>query len=565
MTENCGGDDSSQPHRIAIVGMGVRLPGDVTDAETYWALLSSAESACGQLPEDRQDGSLGDWTGTCTTGGFLSDAYGFDAPFFDIGIREARAIDPQHRLCLEVAWEALEDAGLPPSALAETTVGVYVGTTTQDYFDLRPEAPDAYWAVGNGHCFAAGRLAYTFGFTGPALSIDTACSSSLVAVHSAARSLRGGECDVAVAGGVNLILSPTAMRFVQRLGALSPDGTCRSFDAGANGFVRGEGCCFVILKRLSDAVQDGDRIHAVIEGSAINHDGNRSTLTAPNVRAQVQVIRSALADARIEPGDLGLVEAHGTGTPKGDPIEMAALAAAVGEGPSAHRLLVGTVKPVIGHAEAAAGIAGLIKLVLCIKQGRATAIPHFGKLNPRIDLNGSRISIVEETREWGRGRSPSYGGVSAFGMSGTNAHVILGPAPHIDSGSRSDEQVRGFELSGKSIFALQQLARRYRNVLAHLDPKSYGAFAYTASAGRARHVFCATVRAERPDQAVRVLDSLVSGAGTALVREIDPGGSGPSAVLGAELPRRIIDLPHYPWEHARYLPTQTASPVQSRS
>ena len=547
-------DASAQSRRIAIIGMGIRLPGEVTDAESYWNLLSRTRSVCGLLSDERLDRFPGEWNGTCKRGAFFSNVFGFDASFFGIGVREARAMDPQHRLCLEVGWEAFEDAALPPSSLRETAVGVYVGITSQDYQEWRPENPDAFWGVGNGHCFAAGRLAYSLGFTGPAMSIDTSCSSSLVAVHTAVRALRGGECDIAVAGGVNLILSPSTMRLTQKVGALSPDGICRTFDARANGFVRGEGCCFVILKRLNDATGGGDCIHAVIEGSAINHDGHYSTLTAPNVRAQVQVLKNALADARIEPDDLGLVEAHGTGTPLGDPIEMAALVSALDGGPSVRRLLVGAVKPNIGHGEASAGIAGLIKLVLCIKRRLAPAIGNFETLNPRIELNGSRISILEEMCEWGLGDGPVHAGVSSFGMSGTNAHVILGPPPQLAEQVGKRGEVHSFEFSAKSEDALLELARRYRSTLAALDPESYGAFAYTASLGRERHRFCAVVRAEYPAEAVRVLDALTSGSDRSMLRELDLSNSRPVSPVGEVLPRRIVELSHYPWERAKYLP-----------
>src|SRR6185503_8713684 len=378
---------------IAVVGVGMRFPGAIDSLDAYWQLLADARDVVRAMPAARKAPFAAEWDALPHRGGYLDDVTGFDAAFFGISPREARALDPQHRLLLEVAWEALENAALPPDRICGARAGVYVGITGQDYRDWQTGAPDTYWATGNGHCFAAGRLAYAMGFTGPAIAVDTACSSSLVAVHLACQALRGGECDVAVAGGVNLILSPRSTRLLEETRALSPDGLCRTFDARANGFVRGEGCGVVVLKRLDHAMRDGDHVHAVIHGSAVNQDGRSSGFTAPNVLSQVALIEAALADARLSPADIGLVEAHGTGTALGDPIEMEALAAALGRRNAGAPLHVGSVKTNLGHLEAAAGIAGLLKAIACCAHRAIPALVHYRTLNPRIDLSGTQIAL----------------------------------------------------------------------------------------------------------------------------------------------------------------------------
>src|SRR5579884_3090988 len=308
---------------IAIVGAGLRLPGGVHDLDGYWEALESGRDLIRQRPQQRLAPFAQQWAKLPNLGSFLDEVLGFDADFFGISPREARAVDPQHRLMLEVAWEALEDAALPPDNLRDARVGVYVGITgRQDYQDWKSSGPDAYWATGNGHSFAAGRIAYVLGFTGPAVAIDTACSSSLTAIHQAVRALRHAEIDVALAGGVNLVLSPGSTELIAQTRSLAPDGRCKTFDARANGYVRGEGAGVIALKRLDQAIRDGDRIHAVIKGSATNQDGRSSGFTAPNVLAQIAVLEAALADAELTPADIGLIEAHGTGTALGDPIEM---------------------------------------------------------------------------------------------------------------------------------------------------------------------------------------------------------------------------------------------------
>ena len=431
---------------IAVVGMGCRFPGGADNPEGFWQVLEQGRDALRDVPDDRWDRAAffdpdPDAPGKMytTRGGFIEDpGRHFDAGFFGISPREAQAIDPQHRLLLEVTWEALENAGLSPDRLLGSLGGVFIGISTADYAQLRYAAGgmaaiDPYWGLGASSGFAAGRLAYTLGFQGPVVPVDTACSSSLVATHLAVQSLRRRECDIALAGGVNLILSPLATVYFCKLRALSPSGVCRTFDARADGYVRGEGCGVVVLKRLADAEAAGDDILGVIRGSAVNHDGRSGGITIPNGPAQQAVIRRALEESGIAPQHVGYVEAHGTGTPLGDPIEMQAIAATYGkftrsDGP----LVIGSVKTQIGHLEAAAGVAGLTRALLALKHKCLPAHLHFEKLNPHIKTGVQssfdfRLPRAGET--WSDPGHLRAAAVSAFGISGTNAHIVLEEAP----------------------------------------------------------------------------------------------------------------------------------------
>ena len=419
---------------IAIVGMSARFPG-ARDADAYWDMLYSGLDGVDGLPPERFDRH---WAAAeaPTTGGFIGTVDGFDNEFFVVRSLEAQAMDPQQRILLEEAWFALENAAIRADELVDTQVGIFVGQSTADYSNRHMHALDfaridAYSGTGVLFSFSAGRLAYVLGLQGPVLAVDTACSSSLVSVHLAVQSLRRGECDLALAGGVNLILSPEPSLFLSRSGVLSKTGRCRTFDADADGYVRGEGCGVVVLKRLSDARAAGDRIVAVIRGSAVNHDGRSGGLTVPNGAAQQRVIRAALADAGVSGDAIGYVEAHGTGTVLGDPIEARALGAVLGAGrPSGpgERLIVGSVKTNIGHLEAAAGVAGLIKAALVVNKGAIPAHLHFKAINPHIDLAETPIAIPTTLTPWPEGR-PRLAGVSSFGLSSTNAHVILEAPP----------------------------------------------------------------------------------------------------------------------------------------
>jgi acyl transferase domain-containing protein/acyl carrier protein len=535
---------SNQP--IAVVGIGLRLPGGIEDLDACWAALAEGRDLVRTMSEARRAPFAAEWAELPHKGGYLDDVTSFDAAFFGISPREAKALDPQHRLLLEVSWEALEDAGLPPDSLQAVKAGVFVGITGQDYRDWQTGEPDAYWATGNGHCFAAGRVAYALGLTGPAMAVDTACSSSLVAVHLAAQALRRGDCEVALAGGVNLVLSPRSTRLVRETRSLAPDGLCKAFDARANGFTRGEGAGVLTLKRLDHALRDGDRVHAVIRGSAVNQDGRSSGFTAPNVLAQIALIEAALADAGLTPEAIGLIETHGTGTALGDPIEMEAIVQALGRRNGGAALHVGAVKTNLGHLEAAAGVAGLIKAIACIRHGAIPPLAHFRTLNPRIDLDGTAIALPAELVPWTAGGRCA--GVSSFGMSGTNAHIIVGPAEPAEAGA---VDAAGFEISARTEEALRALAARYAGRLGELAPEDYGAFAYTATFGRARHALRARIAAADPAAAIAALSALAEGRPSPAVTVIE---GEPAGQADAPATRRVIGLPAYPWERSRHAP-----------
>jgi len=542
-------DELQGNQAVAIVGAGLRLPGGIDTLEAFWDALAGGRDLVRPMPAGRREPFAAEWSALPQRGGFLDEALEFDADFFGISPREARSLDPQHRLLLEVTWEALADAAVPTGNLGDT--GFYVGVSGQDYRDWQTGEPDAYWGTGNGHCFAAGRVAYTLGMTGPAIAVDTACSSSLVAVHLAAQALRRAECGMAVAAGVNLVLSPRSTRLLQQTRSMAPDGLCKAFDARANGFTRGEGCGVVVLKRLVDAVRDGDRIHAVLRGSAINQDGRSSGFTAPNVLSQISLIESALTGSGLTPADVGYVEAHGTGTALGDPIEMEALAAALGRRNGGRPLPVGSVKTNLGHLEPAAGLAGLLKAMLCVQRRQVPPVVHFRTLNPRIDLSGTAMFVPHELTDWtaAQGRLAA---VSSFGMSGTNAHVLLGAAETAEIAARPAPRtgpVAGFTLSAKTGTALRELARRYARRLADLPAESYPAFAATATLGRSRLPEGGYV--EAPDAAAAI----------AALEAIAAGGTLPSDGPAPDGPRGVpVGLPAYPWQRRRYAPDPPAAP-----
>ncbi len=426
---------------IAIIGMGCRVPG-AANPESFWQLLHNGVDAISEVPSDRWDGDAfynpdPEAIGKIATrwGGFLSAIDQFDPAFFGISPREATAMDPQQRLLLEVAYETFENAGQTTEQLAGSKTGVFVGVHSHstDYYMLQatdPAAIDTYSGTGTSHSVVAGRLSYLFDLQGPSMALDTACSSSLVAVHLAVQSLRGRECRMALAGGVNIILEPTFSIAASRMHMMAADGRCKTFDAAADGFVRGEGCGMVMLKRLSDAQADGDRVLAVIAGSAVNQDGHTNGLTAPNGLSQQTVIRAALVNAGVEPQQISYVEAHGTGTALGDPIEVEALAAVLSGPRSPNQLvLLGSAKTNIGHLEGAAGVIGLIKTVLSLCHQQIPPLVHFRMLNPLMTLAGTPLIIPTDVHTWKSSETPRYAGVSSFGWSGTNAHVIVGEAP----------------------------------------------------------------------------------------------------------------------------------------
>jgi acyl transferase domain-containing protein/acyl carrier protein/protein-L-isoaspartate O-methyltransferase len=483
---------------IAVVGIGCRLPGGVCGPEDFWTLLREGRDAITEVPADRWP--IADYfdpdpdvPGRMSTrfGGFLDDIRGFDAEFFGISPREAAAMDPQQRIFLEVAWEALEHAGISPDGLKGSATGVFAGVCNADYYQrlsaLAAPARDAYVATGNAGSVVSGRVAYVLGLHGPAVSVDTACSSSLVAVHLACQSLRLNETHVALAGGVNVICAPHTTVLLSKAHMMAPDGRCKTFDRRADGFVRAEGCGIVVLKRLTDAVADGDRILAVIRGSAINQDGRSSGLTAPNGPSQEAVIRGALAAAAIAPHEVGYVETHGTGTALGDPIEVRALTAVLTPGRDADRpLTIGSVKTNIGHLESAAGIAGLIKAALVLHHHAIPAHLHLGERNPHIDWNAS-IAIPHATIPWPEAFTRRVAGVSSFGFSGTNAHVVLEAAAAEESAAAVVGAGRRLlALSARSEPALTALADRFDRVMSITPPDAVDDLCRTMKEGRAQ-------------------------------------------------------------------------------
>ena len=514
MEERLRQSERSKTEPIAIVGMSCRFPAGAESLEDYWRLLNSGVDATSEVPASRWDidrfyspGAPVPGKLYTRRGAFLSSPVDtFDPTFFGISPREAPSLDPQHRMLLELTWEALEDAGIPPGALAGSQTGVYVGVSTSDYlyvqlFNRGDDCIDAHFGTGVAHSVAAGRLAYFLDVHGPNFPIDTACSSSLVAVHCACRSLRAHECSAAIAAGVNLLLSPHGGIIACNARMLSADGRCKTFDASADGYVRGEGCGIVVLKRLSDALAAGDRIHAVIRGSAINQDGKSSGVTAPNGKAQEAVIREALADAGVRPEEVSYVEAHGTGTPLGDPIELEALDAVLCQGRSRENaLLVGSVKTNFGHLEAAAGIAGLIKTVLALEHRRIPAHLHLKTKNPFIPWDRIPVHVPTESRDWKPGPGGRLiAGVSAFGFSGTNAHVVLEEAPGKPAPTRESERPwHLLAVSARTEAAFADQCARYSAWLdGHPDAEA-GDVAYTANAGRSHFAYRAAVLGRNP-------------------------------------------------------------------
>jgi acyl transferase domain-containing protein len=528
---------------VAIVGLACRFPGRADAPDSFWTLLAAGGDAIREVPADRWDiDALYDPDPSapgkmCSrSGGFLEAVDRFDADFFGIAPREAESMDPQQRLLLEVSWEAFERASQPRERLFGSPTGVFVGISTCDYAALLArrvarQAVDAYRVSGTTLSVAAGRLSYVLGLTGPSVAVDTACSSSLVALHLACQSLRQRECALALAGGVGLLLAPEPSVAFSKAGMLAPDGRCKTFDAAADGYVRGEGCGVVVLKRLGDALADGDRIWAVIRGSAVNQDGASGGLTVPSGPSQEAVIRQALAGAGLEANQVGYVEAHGTGTALGDPIETHALAAALCRDRTPDRpLLVGSVKTNIGHLEAAAGIAGAIKTVLALQRGWIPPHLHFRTPNPRIDWTGGVIAVAAGGMAWPASPGRRIAGVSAFGFSGTNAHLLLEEGPGESREPRGlGRPVHLLTISAKSEEALAQLARRYRDLLDAWPDASLGELCQAAIRGRSLFAHrLAIVAASRAELQAGCDATLAGGGGSADVLWAGPVREGPT-------------------------------------
>jgi 8-amino-7-oxononanoate synthase len=515
---------------IAIVGIGCRFPG-ANNPEAFWRLLCEGVEAISEIPNSRWNvekfydpdpAKLG--KAHTRRGGFLENIDRFDPQFFGISPREANTIDPQHRLLLEVAWEALEDGGQIPAQLAGTQTGVFVGIGTHDYSIMLWQHPvsEPYATTGTGNCIAANRLSYVFDFQGPSLAVDTACSSSLVAVHLACQSIWNGESTMALAGGVNVLLLPTIMVGFSKGGFLSEDGRCKSFDAQANGYVRSEGAGIVVLKPLSQAQADGDSIYAVIRGSAVNQDGWTNGLAAPNPKAQEAVIKEACRKAGISPGQIQYVEAHGTGTKIGDPVEMKALGAALAEGRApGDYCKIGSVKTNIGHTETAAGVAGLIKAALALKHQQIPASLHFEQPNPAIAFDKLPLRVQTTLTPFPTGAN--YVGVNSFGFGGTNAHVVLeGRRQEAEGRREGEEEValnleRPFNiltLSAKSEKALQELAQRYVGFLESHSDVSLADICFTANTKRSQFNYRLAVVTKSTEQLRSQLENFASGRET---------------------------------------------------
>jgi myxalamid-type polyketide synthase MxaE and MxaD len=491
----------AQTEPIAIIGMGCRFPHGANSPQAFWEALRAGRDGVTEIPPERWDADAyfdpdPQKAGKISTrwGGFLDNVTNFDARFFGISPREAAQMDPQQRLVLEVAWEALEAAGQPPDRLAGSLTGVYLGLLNSEYGWLQLQdvaGMDAYSGTGTSHSVASGRLSYFLGLQGPSVTLDTACSSSLVAIHMACQALRAGECHLALAGGVSVMLSPLSLMPFARMGLLAKDGRCKTLDARADGFVGGEGCGIVVLKRLSAAQADGDPILALIRGSAVNQDGRTNVLSAPNGLAQAAVIRQALANARLEPRDISFIEMHGTGTVYGDPIEVDALRDVFGGRPEGGQSCpLGAVKSSIGHTAAAAGVAGVVKTVLALQNETIPPNLHFQELNPHISLDGAPFTVPVKAQPWPVGERPRCAGISSFGWSGTNAHLILSEPPPLKPVVAASQPAYLLPLSARDPQALRQLAAAYRDHLqetAFSGSQSVADIVYTAAVRRTHH------------------------------------------------------------------------------
>ncbi|MEO8077201.1 MAG: type I polyketide synthase, partial [Acidobacteriota bacterium] len=511
---------------IAIVGMACRFPGGADSPDEFWSSLVNGVDAIREVPADRwdvervydPDPARAGFTNS-RHGGFLDGIDRFDAGFFGISPREACRMDPQQRLFLEVAWDALDDAGQDVDRLAGSDTGVFAGlhSHASDYFwfDVgSPERMDAFTGPGTSHNIVTGRLSYLFDFQGPSLIVDTACSSSLVAIHLACQSLRAAECSVALAGGVNLVLSPHFTIALTRLQVLSPDGRCRAFDAGANGFVRSDGCGVIVLKRLADAVAARDRVLAIVRGSAVNQDGRTNGITAPNSQSQQRVIERALMNAGVAGSQIGYVETHGTGTALGDPIEIEALTAAIGQGRDAGQAcLLGSGKANVGHTEGAAGVAGVIKAVLTLRHQSAPPLAHFQRLNPHISLGGTPFEIPTALRAWEAAGQPRFAGVSSFGWSGTNAHAILEEATTIAEPCADLGGPWVLPISARSEPALREMVARYGALLTAEEAPAPGDVCYSAAVRRTQHDYRVAITGATRAELADGLRAYVDGQG----------------------------------------------------
>lgn len=497
---------------IAVIGMACRFPGGGIDPEAYWQSLESGVDGIKRIPPTRWKVRDTDPPGA-KWAGLLESIDGFDAAFFRISPREATVLDPQQRMFLELCWEALEQAGQPVETLVGSSTGVFLGMANFDYAMLtfQERRKDAHVFLGAAASTASGRISNFFGFQGPSLTLDTACSSSLVAIHLACQSLRAGESNLAVAGGVNVIAARDGIFGVASLQAMSTEGRCKTFDAEANGFVLGEGCGIVVLKRLADAQRDGDPILAVIRSTVANQDGKTSGMTVPNVLSQQALLRQALKDAQLQPEDIGFVETHGTATPLGDPIEFEALRAVYGK-PRADgsTCSLGAVKTNFGHLSGAAGVAGFIKAVQCIRHQAIPPNLHFKSLNPRMSMTGTPFVLPSEKGAWSANGKIRRAGVSSFGMSGTNAHAILEEYPAAEEKPVAAASLYALPLSARSREALVATAKSWQTWLSKNDEPLHH-IAYTASVRRNHLEYRATLIGSNRNEIEAALETLATG------------------------------------------------------
>ena len=561
--------DTGAIHRdadaIAIVSAACRYPGGCEGADAFWELLKRGETGFRAAPAGR-------WPGWDRVAGFLDAPFphAFEAAFFDVAPAEAIALDPQQRLLLEVGWRALEGAGIAITPQTGRPIGVFVAISTGDYQRARlwgaePAGVDSFTATGVSFAAAAGRLSYCFGFDGPSLAVDTACSSSLVALHLARQAIRNGECEAALVAGVNALLAPHLFACLDTMNLLSPDGVCRAFDEGANGYVRAEGCGAIVVKPLAAALRDGNEILALIRGSAVNQDGRSASLTAPSGAAQRGVIDKALAAAGLQPTDIDYVEAHGTGTPLGDAIELNALAGIYAQGREASApLLVGSAKANIGHLEAGAGLAGLIKTVMSLRHGLIPGHPRLARPTSHLAWEDVALRVPTTCTGWPETGRPRRAGVSSFGFSGTNAHVILEQAPEPRPRAERRQQAVVLPVSARSPAALDEMCRSLADWL-EAAPRDLGDVAYTLAVGRTPFAYRRAVVGDRAATLARALRGEATEAAQGRLHDLaaawEVGAEVDWARLYGRGEARFVGLPGHPLYPLPYWPAPVAAPA----
>ena len=579
-----GTGDMPSDDAIAIVGAACHYPAGCYDLDLFWRFLRDGRSAVVEAPPERlattfRGAEAGKAASRC--GGFLPDPFpaGFDAAFFDISSAEAQALDPQQRLLLEVGWRALESAGLPIEPDTGRPVGIFVAISTTDYHGAQFWQPGLaaitpFTATGASFAAASGRLSYCFGFNGPSVTIDTACSSSLVAFHLACQSLRQGECEAALVAGVNALLAPNLFICLTKMGLLSPEGRCKAFDATGDGYVRAEGCGALVLKPFGQAHQDGDRVLAICRGSAVNQDGRSSGLTAPSRAAQERVIGQALARAGLTPGDVDYVEAHGTGTPLGDAIELSALAGTYASGRDRSApVLVGSVKTNIGHLEAGAGMAGLIKTILCLTHGEIPPHLHLRQPTPHLAWDEVALAVPTALTPWPATDRPRRAGVSSFSFTGTNVHVVLEAAPAPPPVDKPRATMVVLPISARDAAALEELAVELAAWL-EAAPRDLADVGFTLGAGRTafahrRAVVGATAAevaaALRGDAAAPADGDPLRARLLELARIWTAGAAVDWARLYRPFDPRKISLPGHPFRRQRHWPDPVAGAPSDRA